>query len=159
MPMVPLLVPAVLIETRMFSIEAAVRAQFEKALVKLMQGVESNIPDGKLVRELQPYQALVILVTDAVLSSGKLVRELQSSQVAFISVTNAVFSSGKLVRELQPRQALSNVVAAVVFKLGNVPVSCVQPLNALAKLVTVEVSQVVGISYKYLIAGAYTELL
>ena len=149
-------------EVRIFSIDAAVRAQLRKALEK---AVEPRVPvtskklAGKLVRDEHSRQASCIVVTDAVFSSGKLVRELQSSQAAFIFVTDAVFSSGKLVRELQPRQALSNVVAAVVFKLGNVPVSCVQPLNALAKLVTVEVSQVVGISYKYLIAGAYTELL
>ena len=122
----------------MFSIDAAVRAQLRKALEK---AVEPRVP-----------------VTSKKLA-GKLVRDEHSRQASCIVVTDAVFSSGKLVRELQLYQALSNVVAAVVFKLGNVPVSCVQPLNALAKLVTVEVSQVVGISYKYLIAGAYTELL
>lgn len=54
---VPLLVFAVLIETSMFSIDVAVRAQLVKAFRKLVEAVESNIFAGKLVRLEQPLQA------------------------------------------------------------------------------------------------------
>ena len=72
--------PAVTKLARMPSTDACESAQFWKALVKLVAGHESNMLVGKLVREEQPYQALLKFVPFAVLIKGKLVREVQPRQ-------------------------------------------------------------------------------
>jgi hypothetical protein len=77
---VPLVLPAVTRLARMPSTDACESAQFWKALVKLVAGHESNMLVGKLVREEQPYQALLKFVPFAVLIKGKLVREEQFCQ-------------------------------------------------------------------------------
>ena len=102
---VPFGKPAVTRLARMPSTDACESAQFWKASVKLVVRHESNMLGGKLVREVQPYQADWKVVPFAVSIKGKLVREAQPSQADWKLVPTAVLISGKLVRDVQPCQA------------------------------------------------------
>lgn len=76
----PLDVPAVLIDTIMFSIEAAVRAQFSKALAKFNACVLLNAFAGKFAKlvqltqvELKPTSPVIAPETRGNEAAGKVV--------------------------------------------------------------------------------------
>jgi hypothetical protein len=60
---VPLLVFAVLMLTRMLSIDVSFNAVDQNAFVKLVAVTVSNIFGGKVVKDVQPSQALEISPT------------------------------------------------------------------------------------------------
>ena len=104
MPSVIPVAPLVSSETRMFSIDCAVRAQFLQALLKaaaISAPVVSNMLAGKSDRELQNAQALLKSAPLEVFNNGKLVRLEQLAQVAVKFVPLEVFTNGKLVRLVQ----------------------------------------------------------
>lgn len=103
----------VLIETRMFSIDWAVRAQLLKASLKLVAIVLSKRPGGKLASLVQPAQAKTKPTlpspgkpaAELKLSAGKLVRLEQACQAERKYTPEEVSIRGKLVRLEQPLQA------------------------------------------------------
>ena len=100
--------PLVTSEVRMFSMEAAVRAQFRKALTKAPAAsvpVVLNMFAGKDERLVHKYQQDSNCVADAKLRAGKEVRLLQFCQVSRKVVPAAVLINGKLVRLEQFCQA------------------------------------------------------
>ena len=86
-----MLVPAVLIETMMFSMEAAVKAQLKKASRYLVQVVLSKRPAGKVARLVQLYQA----------ARNPVLMELESEARP---VTALKLSDGNDVSPVQPNQ-------------------------------------------------------
>ena len=73
--------PLVTSEVRMFSMEAAVRAHPEKALIKALETrfpVVSNILAGNVLKLEQTLHALFRLVAEAKLSAGNAVRPEQN---------------------------------------------------------------------------------
>lgn len=112
----PLEVFAVLIETMMFSMEAAVRAQSRKASRKRVQVVVLNMLAGKLARFVQLRQvsrkpskivldSLARPVTLDITIAGKLVRLLQLIHACEALVTEFRLIKGNEVRDVQLFQA------------------------------------------------------
>lgn len=106
MSSVPFDVFAVLIETRMFSTDAAVKAQFVNAYVKLTPGELSKQFAPKSAKEVQAYQQRSNVVEEAKSMVGKLVRLLQATHAPpFVPPPSAVAldksNAGKDVREEQ----------------------------------------------------------
>lgn len=100
--------PLVTRDVRMFSMEAAVRAQPLKVSANAPETrvpVVLNMFAGNEVRPVQLFQACPKFVPAAVLISGKFVRLEQPRQVNLKLVPAAVLSGGKLVRLEQPNQA------------------------------------------------------
>ena len=113
--------PLVTSEVRMFSMEAAVKAQLVKAprnAVGISVPVVLNIFTGNDARLVQPLQASRKVVPAARLREGKEVRPLQLPQVCPKAVPAPVLISGKAVKPLQLTQAKLKLVPAPVLING-----------------------------------------
>jgi len=117
-PSVPLLCPAVSMETRMLSTLVWLRAQFCQALVKFVARQLSNIPCGNVVRLVQFCQAELKKVPLLTSSKGKEVRLSQSCQAELKKVPLLTSSRGKEVRLVQLCQALSKLVPLLTLSKG-----------------------------------------
>ena len=107
---VPAAIPDATSDTRMLSMLVWVSAVSLNASVKSPPFTLSKALAGKLVRLLQPRQALLKIVPADVSMSGKLVRLLQPNQAVLKLVPEDVSMGGKLVRLVQSRQARSKLV-------------------------------------------------
>jgi len=165
MPSVIPVAPLVSSETRMFSIDCAVRAQKDqdcRNALEIRVPVVSNIFAGKSARLEQSYQASRNLVLLEKSSAGKvvmavllqkllnsvpfdvsidgiLVRPVQLKNMLLKSVPEEVSINGKVVKLLHPRQALWNPVPLLVSINGKL-VKPEQLYQALVKLVPLLVS-------------------
>lgn len=113
--------PLVTNEVRMFSMEAAVRAQLVKALAKAPEirvPVVLNMFAGNDERLVQFSQVRLKAVAAAKLSDGKDVRPEQPCQAPVKLVTALVFIKGKEVNPVQFLQAKFKIVAAPVLING-----------------------------------------
>ena len=96
--------PLVTSEVRMFSMEAAVRAQPTKVLENAFAArvpVVLKTFAGNVLRLEHPSQQLLKLVAEAKLRAGKEVRPVQLSQVSKKFVPALVLMTGNDVREMQ----------------------------------------------------------
>ena len=99
----------------------------------------SKNPDGKVVREVQSFQAASNRVGEDILIDGKDVRVEQPRHVLLKLVPDEVSSKGNDVSELQPNHAWSNVAPEEVLISGK-DVREVQLRHVWLKFVPNEVS-------------------
>ena len=126
---VPVAMPDVTSDNRMLSMLVCVSAVFVNAEVKFPPLTLSKALAGKLVRLLQPDQALSKSLPADVSIRGKLVRLLQPDQAPKKLVPAEVSIRGKLVRFLQLYQATLKLVPADVSISGKL-VRLEQPYQA-----------------------------
>jgi hypothetical protein len=116
---VPLEVFAVLMETRIFSIDCAVNAQLEKAPVYRVHEVVLKTFAGKFAKFVQPFHvsrkpvlpvSVGVPVAALKFNAGKVVSDVQFLQLCVKFTPDEVSINGKDVRPVHPIHVVSNVV-------------------------------------------------
>ena len=118
MPKVPLLWPAVSMETRTLSTLVWSRAQFRHALAKSVATHVSNMFAGKDPRLLQPFQVLKKVVAEEKSRGGNEVKLVQICQAQSKLIPELTSKLGKDVKPEHCIQAKSKFTPELTSKLG-----------------------------------------